>query len=45
MDGNYKLTLWTRLTPELELSNNLVENSMRPLALFRLIGIIVTNND
>jgi transposase len=37
---NYTLTLWTRLTrflehPELELSNNLAENSMRPLALGR----------
>src|SRR5260370_32184055 len=37
---NYTLTLWTRLTrflehPELELSNNLAENAMRPLALGR----------
>ena len=37
---NYTLTLWTRLTrfleyPELELSNNLAENSMRPVALGR----------
>ena len=37
---NYTLTLWTRLTrflehPELELSNNLAENSMRPIALGR----------
>jgi transposase len=35
---NDTLTLWTRLTrflehPELELSNNLAENSMRPVAL------------
>jgi transposase len=34
------LTLWTRLSPflehsELELSNNLAENAMRPLALGR----------
>ncbi len=38
--ANYTLTLWTRLTrfleyPELELSNNLAENSMRPVALGR----------
>ena len=37
---NYTLTLWMRLTrflehPELELSNNLAENSMRPVALGR----------
>lgn len=37
---NYTLTLWTRLTrfleyPELELSNNLAENSMRPVDLGR----------
>jgi hypothetical protein len=37
---NYTLTLWTRLSrfleyPELELSNNLAENSMRPVALGR----------
>jgi hypothetical protein len=37
---NYTLTLWTKLTcfldhPELELSNNLAENSMRPIALGR----------
>jgi transposase len=37
---NYTLTLWTRLTrfmehPELELSNNLAEKSMRPVALGR----------
>ena len=37
---NYTLTLWTRRTrflehPELELSNNLAENSTRPLALGR----------
>ena len=36
----YALALWTRLTrfleyPELELSNNLAENSMRPVALGR----------
>jgi transposase len=37
---NYTLTLWTRLTrflehPELELSNNLAENAMRPVAIGR----------
>jgi transposase len=37
---NYTLTLWQKLTrfleyPELELSNNLAENSMRPVALGR----------
>jgi len=37
---NYTLTLWDKLTrfleyPELELSNNLSENSMRPVALGR----------
>ena len=37
---NYALNLWDRLTrfleyPELELSNNLAENSMRPVALGR----------
>ena len=37
---NYTLTLWHKLTrfleyPELELSNNLAENSMRPVALGR----------
>jgi transposase len=37
---NYTLTLWSRLSrfleyPELELSNNWVENSMRPVALGR----------
>jgi transposase len=37
---NYTLTLWPRLTrfldhPQLELSNNWVENSMRPVALGR----------
>jgi transposase len=37
---NYTLTLWSRLNrfleyPELELSNNWVENSMRPVALGR----------
>jgi transposase len=36
----YALTLWKKLTrfleyPELELSNNLAENSMRPVALGR----------
>ncbi len=36
----YTLTLWEKLTrflehPELELSNNLAENSMRPVALDR----------
>jgi hypothetical protein len=38
--SNYALTLWKKLTrfleyPELELSNNLAENSMRPVALGR----------
>jgi hypothetical protein len=37
---NYTLTLWEKLNrfleyPELELSNNLAENSMRPVALGR----------
>lgn len=37
---NYTLTLWPKLTrfldyPELELSNNLAENSMRPVAIGR----------
>ncbi len=37
---HYTLTLWTKLTrflehPELELSNNLAENSMRPIAVGR----------
>ena len=37
---NYTLTLWNKLTrfleyPELELSNNLAENSMRPVAIAR----------
>jgi transposase len=37
---NYTLTVWDKLTrfleyPELELSNNLAENSMRPVALGR----------
>jgi hypothetical protein len=38
--ANYSLSLWRKLTrfleyPELELSNNLAENSMRPVALGR----------
>ncbi len=38
--SSYALAIWTRLTrfldyPELELSNNLAENSMRPIALGR----------
>ena len=38
--ANYTLSLWRKLTrflgyPELELSNNLAENSMRPVALGR----------
>ena len=38
--ANYTLTLWRKLTrfleyPELELSNNLAENSMRPIAIGR----------
>ena len=38
--ANYTLSLWRKLTrflehPELELSNNLAENSMRPAALDR----------
>jgi transposase len=41
--ANYTLTLWPKLTrflehPELELSNNLAENSMRPVALGRKRG-------
>jgi hypothetical protein len=40
MAANYTLSLWRKLTrfleyPELELSNNLAENSMRPVALGR----------
>jgi transposase len=43
---NYTLTLWDRLTrfleyPELELSNNLAENSMRPVALGRKNWILI----
>ena len=38
--ANYTLALWSKLTrfleyPELELSNNLAENSMRPIAIGR----------
>ena len=38
--ANYTLSLWTKLTqflkhPELELSNNLAENSMRPVSIGR----------
>ncbi len=38
--ANYTLALWNKLTrflehPELELSNNLAENSMRPIAMRR----------
>jgi transposase len=38
--ANYTLSLWSKLTlflkyPELELSNNLAENSMRPIAIGR----------
>ena len=38
--ANYTLSLWRKLTrfqeyPELELSNNVAENSMRPVALGR----------
>src|SRR5208282_1973379 len=38
--ANYTLALWNKLTlvleyPELELSNNLAENSMRPIAVGR----------
>jgi hypothetical protein len=38
--SSYTLAIWTRLTrfldyPELELSNNIAENSMRPIALGR----------
>ena len=38
--ANYTLSLWRKLTrfleyPDLELSNNLAENSMRPVALER----------
>ena len=40
---NYTLTLWSRLTrfldyPQLELSNNLAENAIRPVALGRNYG-------
>jgi hypothetical protein len=48
--GNYTLTLWTRLTrfleyPELELSNNLAENAMRPVALGRRNWIHIGSED
>jgi hypothetical protein len=46
--ANYTLSLWWKLTrfleyPELELSNNLAENSMRPVALGRKNWIHVGN--
>jgi transposase len=47
---NYTLTLWTRLTrflehPVLELSNNLAENAIRPLALGRRNWIHIGSED
>jgi transposase len=47
---NYTLTLWTRLAhflehPQLELSNNWVENSMRPVALGRKNWIHIGSQD
>jgi transposase len=47
---NYTLTLWTRLTrflqyPVLELSNNLAENAMRPVALGRRNWIHIGSED
>src|ERR1700737_4242520 len=47
---NYTLTLWHRLTrflehPQLELSNNWVENSMRPVALGRKNWIHIGSQD
>ena len=47
---NYTLTLWTRLTrfleyPVLELSNNLAENAIRPVALGRRNWIHIGSED
>ena len=47
---NYTLTLWTRLGrfleyPEVELSNNLAENAMRPVVLGRKNWIHVGSKD
>jgi transposase len=47
---NYTLTLWTRLGrfleyPELELSNNLAENAMRPVVLGRKNWVHVGSKD
>jgi transposase len=48
--SSYTLAIWTRLTrfldyPELELSNNLAENSMRPIALGRSNWIHIGSED
>jgi len=48
--ANYTLTLWTRLRrllqyPVLELSNNLAENAMRPVALGRRNWIHIGSED
>ena len=48
--SSYALAIWTRLTrfldyPELELSNNLAENSMRPIALGRSNWIHIGSQD
>ena len=48
--SSYALAIWTRLTrfldyPELELSNNLAENSMRPIALGRSNWIHIGSED
>ena len=48
--ANYTLSLWQKLTrfldhPELELSTNLAENSMRPIALGRKNWIHVGHKD
>jgi hypothetical protein len=42
--ARYTLSLWNKLTrflqyPELELSNDLAENSMRPIAIGRKNGV------
>jgi hypothetical protein len=50
---NYTLTLWSRLTrfldyPQLELSNNLAENAIRPVALgrnYEQFGIRISSNE
>ena len=48
--ASYALTLWNKLTlfpkhPELELSNNLAENSMRPIAIGRKNWIHIGSPD